>query len=178
MDNELDAVLSRTAKAQFDLSRQLGWQTAGPPVRQAEVELKEVFMEQGIADTFATIEQEVGAEPLPLEDDKSSAMSSLSSQLSNAAAHLSYLFWQYQQTTHGALIMLPNTLPQHGISNKQTMWPSTWKDMMGSQQYTRPWKKEPPSTAMYSTPNPDLKYLLVMAGMTCIYWESTSKWTT
>ena len=93
MDNKLDAILSGTAEAQFDLSQQLGQRTAGPPARQAEVELEEVFMEQGITDTSATIEREAGVEPLPLEDDESSAMSSLSSQLSDAAAHPGYLFW-------------------------------------------------------------------------------------
>ena len=93
MDDELEAILSGDTKAQFNLSRQLGWQTAGPPASQAEVELEEVFMEQRIADTSPTIEQEVGMEPLPLEDDESSAMSSLSSQLSNTTAHPSYPFW-------------------------------------------------------------------------------------
>ena len=72
-------------------------------------------MEQGIADTSVTIEQEAGGEPLPLEDDESSAMSSLSSQLSDAAAHPGYPFWRYQRTTHGAPIMLPDPLPQQGI---------------------------------------------------------------
>ena len=79
------------------------------------MELEEVFMEQGVADTSATIKREAGAEPLPLENNESSAMSSLSSQLSDAAAHPSYPFWRYQHTTHRAPIMLPDTLPQHGI---------------------------------------------------------------
>ena len=77
-----------------------------------EVELEEIFMEQGIADTSSTVEWEAGAEPLPLEDDESSAMSSLSSQLSNVAPHPGYPFWKYHRTTHGAPIMLPDTLPQ------------------------------------------------------------------
>ena len=115
MDDELEAILSGDTKTQFNLSQQLGQQTAGPPASSAEVELKEVFMEQGVADTSPTIKREVGTEPLPLEDDESSAMSSLSSQLSDAAAHPGYPFWQYQQTTHGAPIMLPDTLPQCGI---------------------------------------------------------------
>ena len=72
-------------------------------------------MEQGVADTSPILEREVGTEPLPLEDNESSAMSSLSSQLSDAAAHPSYPFWRYKQTTHGAPIMLPDTLPQCGI---------------------------------------------------------------
>ena len=56
------------------------------------MELEEIFMEQGVADTSATIEQEAGEEPLPLEDDESSAMSSLSSQLSDVAPHPGYPF--------------------------------------------------------------------------------------
>ena len=50
-------------------------------------------MEQGVADTSTTLKREAGAEPLPLEDNESSAMSSLSSQLSDAAAHPRYPFW-------------------------------------------------------------------------------------
>ena len=69
-------------------------------------------MEHGIADTSATTEQEAGEEPLPLEDDNSSAMSSLSSQLSDVTPHPGYPFWKYRRTTHGAPIMLPDTLPQ------------------------------------------------------------------
>ena len=72
-------------------------------------------MEQGVADTSPTIEREAGVEPLPLEDDTSSAMSSLSSQLSNVTPHPGYPFWKYRQTTHGAPIILPDTLPQRGV---------------------------------------------------------------
>ena len=112
MDNELKAILSRDPEAQFDLSRQLGQRTGGPPVDNVEVELEEIFMEQGVADTSTTIVREAGEEPLPLEDDESSAMSSLSSQLSDVATHPGYPFWRYRRTTHGAPIMLPDTLPQ------------------------------------------------------------------
>ena len=56
MDDELEAILSGDPEAQFNLSRQLGRRTARPPASQAEVELEEVFMEHGIADTSATIE--------------------------------------------------------------------------------------------------------------------------
>ena len=56
VDDKLDAVLSGIAEAQFDLSRQLGQWTAGPPASGAEVELEEVFMEQGVTDTSSTIE--------------------------------------------------------------------------------------------------------------------------
>ena len=115
VDDELEAVLSGDPEAQFDLSRQLGRRAAGPPTHTAEVGLEEVFLKQGVADISPTIEWEAGAEPLPLEDDTSSAMSSLSSRLSNAAPHLGYPFWKYQRTTHGAPIMLPDTLPQQGI---------------------------------------------------------------
>ena len=115
VDDELEAVLSGDPEAQFDLSRQLGRRTAGPPASQAEVELEEVFMEHGIADTSATIKREAGEEPLPLEDNNSSAMSSLSSKLSDVAPHPGYPFWKYRCTTHGAPIMLPNTLPQRRV---------------------------------------------------------------
>ena len=115
VDDELKAVLSGDPGAQFDLSRQLGRRTAGPPASQAEMELEEVFMEHGIADTSATTECEAGEEPLPLEDDNSSAMSSLSSQLSDVAPHPGYPFWKYRRTTHGAPIVLPDMLPQRGV---------------------------------------------------------------
>ena len=62
-----------------------------------------------------TIEREAGAGPLPLEDDASSAMSSLSSQLSDITPHPGYPFWKYRRTTHGAPIMLPDMLPQRGV---------------------------------------------------------------
>ena len=112
MDDELEAILLGDAEAQFDLSRQLGQRATRPPASSAEVELEEVFMEQGVADTSPTIEWKAGTEPLPLEDGESLAMSSLSSQLSNTTAHPSYLFWRYRRTTHGAPIMLPDPLSQ------------------------------------------------------------------
>ena len=115
VDDELEAVLHGDPEAQFDLSRQLGRRTGGPPTTHTEVELEEIFMEQGVADTSATTEREAGEEPLPLEDDESSAMSSLSSQLSDVAPHPGYLFWKYRHTTHGTPIMLPDTLPQRGV---------------------------------------------------------------
>ena len=112
VDDELEAVLSGDPEAEFDLSRQLGRRSGGPPTTHTEVELEEIFMEQGVADTSPTIERETDAGPLPLEDDTSSVMSSLSSQLSDVAPHPSYPFWKYRRTTHGAPIMLPDTLPQ------------------------------------------------------------------
>ena len=115
VDDELKAVLSGDPKAQFNLSRQLGRRTGGPPTAGTEVELEEIFMEQGVADTSATTEREAGEEPLPLEDSESSVMSSLSSQLSDVAPHPGYPFWKYRCTTHGAPIMLPDTLPQHRV---------------------------------------------------------------
>ena len=115
VDDELEAILSGDPEAQFDLSRQVGRRTAGPPTNPAEVGLEEVFMEQGVADTSPTIEREAGAEPLPLEDDTSSAMSSLSSRLSDVAPHPGYPFWKYRRTTHRAPIMLPDTFPQRGV---------------------------------------------------------------
>ena len=107
VDDELEAVLSGDPEAQFDLSRQLGRRTAEPPASQAGVELEEIFMEHGVADTSATTEREAEEEPLPLEDDNSSAMSSLSSQLSDVAPHPGYPFWKYRRTTHGAPMLRP-----------------------------------------------------------------------
>ena len=75
------------------MSRQLGQRMAGPPKTLTEVALEEVFMEQGITGPSTTIEYEAGAGPLPLEDDESTVMSSLDSQLSDAAAHPGYPFW-------------------------------------------------------------------------------------
>ena len=45
-------------------------------------------------------------------------MSSLSSQLSDVAPHPGYPFWKYRRTTHGAPIMLPDTLPQQKVSQQ------------------------------------------------------------
>ena len=112
MDDKLEAVLSGDPEAQFNLSRQLGRRTAGPPASLAEVGLEEVFLEQGVADTSPTVKWEANEGPLPLEDDSSSAMSSLSSKLSDIAPHPGYPFWKYHRTTHGAPIMLPDMLPQ------------------------------------------------------------------
>ena len=115
VDDELEAVLSGDPETEFDLSRQLGIRSGGPPTTHTEVGLEEVFMEQGVADTSPTVEKEAGAGPLPLEDDDSSAMSSLSSRLSDVEPHPGYPFWRYRRTTHGAPIMLPDMLPQRGI---------------------------------------------------------------
>ena len=118
MDDELKAVLSGDPKAQFNLSWQLGKRIVGPPTSTVEVELEEVFLERGVADTSPTIKWEASTEPLPLEDDSSSAMLSLSSRLSDMAPHPGYPFWHYRCTTHGAPIMLPNTLPQRDVSQQ------------------------------------------------------------
>ena len=115
VDDELEAILSGDPETEFDLSRQLGRRSGGPPATHGEVGLEEVFMEQGVADTSPTVEREAGEEPLPLEDNTSSAMSSLSNQLSDVAPHPGYPFWKYRCTTHGAPIMLPDTLPQRGV---------------------------------------------------------------
>ena len=96
VDDELGAVLSGDPEAEFDLSWQLGRQSGGPPTTHAEVELEEIFMEQGVADTSPTIEREADVGPLPLEDDTSSVMSSLSSRLSDVAPHPGYPFWKYR----------------------------------------------------------------------------------
>ena len=118
VDDELEAVLSGDPEAEFDLSRQLGRRSGGPPATHAEVELEEIFMEQGVADTSPMVETGAGAGPLPLEDDESSVMSSLSSQLSDVAPHPGYPYWKYRRTTHGTPIMLPDTIPQQGVSQQ------------------------------------------------------------
>ena len=176
VNEKLNAVLSRIAKAQFDLSQQLGQRTVGPQASHKEVELKEIFMKQGVIDTSTTTEQEVGMEPLPLKDDESLAMSSLSSQLSNAAAHPSYPFWQYQHTTHGAPIMLPDTLPQCGIPQqadyvalnmeRHDREPTVYFTMGGG---------APIYCNMYSTLNHNPKYPLVMVEMIYFCWKSALK---
>ena len=51
MDDELEAILAGDPKAQFNLSQQLEQRTGGPLADNAEVELEEIFMEQGITDT-------------------------------------------------------------------------------------------------------------------------------
>ena len=112
VDDELEAILAGDAEGQFNLSQQLGQRTAGPPTSNTEVELEEVFMERGITDTSLTVKMEASAGPLLLEDAESSVMSSLSSQLSDIAAHPGYPFWQYRRTTHGAPIMLPEPHPE------------------------------------------------------------------
>lgn len=91
---------------------------AGPPASSAEIALEEVFMEQGVADTSATIETEAEEGSLPLEDDESLAMSSLSSQVSENAPHTGYPFWCYKCVTHGAPITLPDDRPERGLPQR------------------------------------------------------------
>ena len=176
VDEELDAVLSRITKAQFDLSQQLGRRIVEPPASYKEVELEEIFMKQGVTDTSATTEQEVGIKPLPLKDNESSAMFSLSSQLSNAAAHPSYSFWQYQCTTHGTPIMLPNTLPQCGIPQQADYVALNMERHDGEPiVYSIMGGGAPIYCNMYSTLNHNSKYPLIMVEMTYFCWKSAFK---
>ena len=80
--------------------------------------LEEVFMEQGVAGPSTITEYEAGAGPLPLEDDESAVMSSLDSQLSDAAAHPGYPFWRYKRVLHGAPILLPDPIADRGIPQR------------------------------------------------------------
>ena len=81
----------------------------------AEEALEEVFMEQGVAGPSTTIEYEAGFGPLPLEDDESTVMSSLDSQLSDAAAHTGYPFWRYKRALHSTPILRPDPIVARGI---------------------------------------------------------------
>ena len=115
---ELDDVLADDDNGELDVSRQLGRRGAGPPKTMVERALEEVFMEQGIAGPSTITEYEAGAGPLPLEDDESAIMSSLDSQLSNAAAHPGYPFWRYKRVLHGAPILLPDPITDRGIPQR------------------------------------------------------------
>ena len=115
---ELDSVLEDESNGKLNMSHQLGWRMAGPPKTLVEVALEEVFMEQEVASSFNTAEYKAGFGLLPLKDAESSIMSSLDSQLSNAAAHPSYQFWRYKRMLHGTPIMLSNTIPACGIPQR------------------------------------------------------------
>ena len=91
---------------------------AGPSATVKEVALKEVFMEQGVADISATFKQKAGFGLLPLKDAESSVMLSLDSQLSDMAKHPSYPFWEYWQILYDIPIMLHNTIPAREIPQR------------------------------------------------------------
>ena len=76
---KLDNILGDNSNGKLNISHQLEQKMAEPPATVKEVALEEVFMEQGVANTSATIKQEAGFGPLPLEDAESSIMSSLDS---------------------------------------------------------------------------------------------------
>ena len=84
----------------------------------AEEAVKEIFMERGVAGPATTIEYETRTGPLPLKDDESTIMSSLDSQLSDAATHPGYPFWRYKRVLHGAPILLPDPIANRGIPQK------------------------------------------------------------
>ena len=115
IQDELDDVLADDNNGELNVSHQLGRRGAGPPKTMAERTLEEVFMEQGIAGPSTTTEYEARAGPLPLEDDESAVMSSLDSQLSDAATHPNYPFWRYKRALHSAPILLPDPITDRGI---------------------------------------------------------------
>ena len=115
---ELDDVLADNNDSELEVSHQLGRRRAGPPKTLAAETLEEVFMEQGVAGPSTITEYEAGAGPLPLEDDESAIMSSLDSQLSEAAAHPGYPFWRYKRVLYGAPILLPDPIADRGIPQR------------------------------------------------------------
>ena len=80
--------------------------------------LEKVFMEQEVAGPSSTVEYEAAFGPLPLEDSESAIMSSLDSQLSDAAAHPGYPFWQYKRVLDSAPNMLPDPILARGIPQR------------------------------------------------------------
>ena len=115
---KLDDVLADDSNSKLDVSRQLGQRTAGLPSSVAERTMKEVFMEQGVAGPSTITEYEAGAGPLLLEDDESTIMLSMDSQLSDAATHPGYPFWRYKRVLHGAPILLPDPIADRGIQQR------------------------------------------------------------
>ena len=85
---------------------------------RAEEAQEKVFIKQGVAGPSVTTEYEAGPGPLPLEDDESAIMSGPDSQLSDAAAHPGYPFWQYKRALHGAPILLPDPIAVRGIPQR------------------------------------------------------------
>ena len=118
VQDELDRVLADDSDGELDMSCQLGRRRAGPPTTRVEEALEEVFMEQGIAGPFTTVEYKAEPGPLPLEDDESAVMSSLDSQLSNLATHPGYPFWRYKRVLHGTPILLPDPIAARGIPQR------------------------------------------------------------
>ena len=115
---KLDSILEDASNGELNVSCQLGQRRAGPPKTVVEEALEEVFMEQGITGPSTTIEYEAGFGPLPLENDESTVMSSLDSQLSDAAVHPGYPFWRYKRVLYGTPIMLPDSIPARGIPQR------------------------------------------------------------
>ena len=115
---ELDDVLADDDNGEFDVSRQPGRRRAEPPKTMKEETLEKVFMEQEIAGPSTITKYEAGARPLFLENDESAIMSSLDSQLSDAAAHSGNPFWGYKKTLHGAPNLPLNPIADKGIPRK------------------------------------------------------------
>ena len=115
---ELDDVLADDSHGKFDMSCQLGQRRAGLPKTIEERTLEEIFMEQGVAGPSTMTKYKAGPGLLPLEDDESTVMSSLDSQLSNMAVHLGYPFWRYKRALHGAPILLLDLIADRGIPQR------------------------------------------------------------
>ena len=123
----------------------------------AEEALEEVFMEQGVAGPSITIEYEARLGPLPFEDNESAVMSSLDSQLSDAAAQPGYPFWRYKRALHSTPILLPDPIAAQGIPQranyvafyikKHDREPTVYSTMEGNAPifcnvlYAEPWPK-------------------------------------
>ena len=115
---ELDSIRADASNGELDMSCQLSQRRAGLPMTRVEEALEKVFMKQGVAGPSITTEYKAGPGPLPLEDDESAIMSGPDSQLSNAAAHPGYPFWQYKRALHGAPILLPDPIAVRGIPQR------------------------------------------------------------
>ena len=150
---ELDDVLADDSNSELDVSHQLGRRRAGPPKTVEERTLEKVFMEQGIAGPFTTIEYEAGAGPLPLEDDESAVTSSLDTQLSDAAAHPGYPFWRYKRVLHGAPILLPDPITDRGIPQRANYVAFNVEKHDGEPTVYSTMGETLPSSATYYMPN-------------------------
>ena len=178
IQDELDDVLADDDNGKLDVSRQLGRRGAGPPKTMAKRTLEEVFMEQGITGRSTIIEYEAGAGPLPLEDDESAIISSLDSQLSDAATHPGYPFWRYKRALHNAPILLPDRIADRGIPQradyvafnieKHDGEPTVYSTMGGNTSVF--------CNVLHAEPRPKIAAGTEGDDIYCTYWESTSRW--
>ena len=118
IQDELNDILADNDKSELDVSRQLERRRTGLPTTMAEKTSEEVFMKQGVAGPSTITDCETKDGPLPLEDDESTVMSSLDSQLRDVAAHPGYPFWRYKRVLHSVPILLPDPITDRGILQK------------------------------------------------------------